>query len=426
MKVAILGHNPVGLELALFFDQIGASVVWMGSSDDLNKYDIFHRQGYNLSLLTGEHGLARLGHQPRFQSFEDYFHTYFKPLAEVLRQHQDLKNVEVESVNKRFLRPEEEITGRSRFLDLFRIRYSIDPKEFVEMQKNSNPEVYERLTSEMVHSLQSRVEMYEDVDLVINALERRVPRSLGTNGAALGEGRIQSEKLLYGERALQSLSALQQDDDVREVAIIGSGEQAALALIDLYPWLKKTLSARIFIMSAEANPFEGLRESSPPLYQQVLIVLDEMEKEYQGESNEFLGKLREWQELEDYIKAKKPRPVEPIPRLVFFSGHSVTAVDQLIDKKRLFLTLEKPDFREGLKQADNNVIELKTIGVDQILVLGGAQKKNIDSTLRLDEVGYFNIEMPSIWDHSRQIKLKNTVDKIEYEINRLFSPAHPH
>lgn len=426
MKVAILGHNPIGLELALYFDQIGASVVWMGANSDLNRYDSFCRSGYDLSWLTGPLGEARLGSIKTFENFEDYFKSYFRPLAEYLRDAQDLKLVEVESVNKRFLRSEEEIQGRSRFLDLFRIRYSVDPKEFVETQKNANPEVYERLTTEMLHSLQTRVEMYEDVDLVINALERRTPRSLGTNGAALGESRIKTEKLVYGDEALASIELLKKDNEMREVVIVGSGEQAALGLIDLHPWLKEFPSARLFIVSAEADPFEGLRTSSPKLYEKVRTVLDNQEAEYKEESNEFLAKLREWQELEDYIKVKKPRPAEPIPRLVFFSGHSVTAVDQLIDKRRLFLTLEKPEFRDGLKQPDNNVIELKTIGVDKILVLGGSEKKNIHSSLRHDEMGYFDIEMPSVWDQYRKEKLTKTLDKIEYEISRLFSPAQPH
>jgi hypothetical protein len=73
MKVAILGHNPVGLELALFFDQIGAAVVWMGTNSDLDRYDSFCRPGFNLSSLTGEQGLARLGKTQEFSSFEDYF-----------------------------------------------------------------------------------------------------------------------------------------------------------------------------------------------------------------------------------------------------------------------------------------------------------------------------------------------------------------
>ena len=426
MKVAILGHNPVGLELALFFDQIGASVVWMGTNLDLDRYDSFYRQGLDLSLLTGEHGLLRLGKNQSFDSFEDYFRKYFKPLAETLKQTQDIKLVDIESVNKRFLRTEEEIKGRSRFLDLFRIRYSMDPKEFVEAQKNNNPEVYERMTAEIIQSLQTKVEMYEDVDLVINALERLTPRSLGTNGDALGEKRIQSEKLVYGDQALASIAKLQEDDEIREVIIVGSGEQAALGLVELHPWLVKVPSARIFVVSAEEDPFTALKDSSPALYEKVHAVLFQQEAEYKDESDEFLSKLREWQELEDYIKAKKPRPAEPIPRLVFFSGHSVTAVDQLIDKKRLFLTLEKPDFREGHKQPDNNVIELKTIGADKILVLSGSQKKSVSSSLRVDEKGYFDIEMPSIWDQHRKTKLKKIVDEIEYEISRLFSPSSPH
>ncbi len=426
MKVAILGHNPVGLEIALYFDQIGASVVWMGTNEDLQKYDSLYRSGYDLSLLTGEQGMARLGATPELSSLDDYKNKYFSPLLSTLAQAQDVKVVEVESVNKRFIRKEEEIEGRSRFLDLFRVRYSIDPKDFVETQKEANPEVYERLTSEMMSSLQSRIEMYEDVDLVINAAERMIPRSLGTNGAALGENRIKTEKLLYGEMALASLDGLKTNNDIREVVIVGSGEQAAVALIELHPWLLKTPSGRIFVASAEADPFVGLKENSSELYSRVQLILEQQNEEYKIESDEFLAKLRDWQELEDYIKAKIPRPAEPVPRLVFFSGHSISAVDQLIDKKRLFLTLEKPDFRQGLKQPDNNGIDLKTIGADQILVLGGSQRKVLDQDLRENEVGYFKIEMPSVWDQTRKTKLKMILDKIEHEINTLFSPSRPH
>ena len=427
MKVAILGHNPVGLELALFFDEMGAAVTWLGTPDDLKKYDVFCREGFDFSSFTGETGLNYLDQKSlSFESFEDYLQKYFYPLRQKLNGKQDIKLVEVESVNKRYLRREEEIPGRSRFLDLFRIRYSVDPREFVDAQKEANPEVYERLNTEMIHSLQNRVEMYEDVDVVVNALERRIPRSLGTNGAALGELRIASDKLVYGEAALNGVSAMILDDEIREVAIVGSGEQAALALIDLHPWLMKTPSGRIFIMSAEADPFEALKESSPALYKKLSVILLQQEEELKHEGDDFISKLRDWQELEDYIKAKKPRPVEPIPRLVFFSGHSVSSVDQLIDKKRLFLTLEKPDFREGIKQSENNAIELKTIGADKILVLSGSDRKPIDANLRPDEKGYFSVEMPSVWDKNRKTLLKNTLEKTEYEISLLFSPSATH
>lgn len=426
MKVAILGHNPVGLELALFFDQLGASVVWMGQPDDLKKFESFCRTGYDFSLLTGEVGLSILNSKSSYYSFGEYQEKYFIPLVKTLAQKQEIKSVEIESVNKRYLRPEEEVQGRSRFFDLFRVRYTIDPKDFVADQKEANPEVYERLTAEMMQSLQNKVEMYIDVDIVVNALERRLPKSLGTNGAALGETRLQSDKIVYGEDVYAQIQGITEDNEIREVVIIGSGEQAALAVSDLHPWLVKTSNARIFVATAESDPFLHLKTQSPDLYVKMDKVFEQQEAEMKVETDIFLTKLREWQGLDDFIQAKKPKPIEPIPRLVFFSGHSVTAVDQLIDKKRLFLTLETPEFRVGLKQSENNQIDLKTIGADKILVLAGSKRKNIDSTLRPDEKGYFRIEMPSVWDKNRKTILKNIVEKTEYEISLLFSPSGTH
>ena len=137
-------------------------------------------------------------------------------------------------------------------------------------------------------------------------------------------------------------------------------------------------------------------------------------------------KLREWQSLDDFVQAKIQKPVEPIPRLVFFSGHNATAVDQLIDKRRLFLTLEKPDFRDGLRQPENNPLELKTIGADRILVANKMMKPKMDVHLALNEVGYFECELnlPNIsgaWKQDLE-RLKG----IEYEIFKLFSPADAH
>ena len=118
--------------------------------------------------------------------------------------------------------------------------------------------------------------------------------------------------------------------------------------------------------------------------------------------------------------------MEPIPRLVFFSGHNATAVDQLIDKRRLFLTLEKPDFREGLKQPENNQLDLKTIGVDRILVMNKLQRPKIETHLSQNEIGYFECE--SLLPNMKEAWAKDleNLKGIEHEIFKLFSPADAH
>ena len=148
-----------------------------------------------------------------------------------------------------------------------------------------------------------------------------------------------------------------------------------------------------------------------------------MDSEFEKEVNEFHHKLREWQELDDFIQAKKPKPVEPIPRLVFFSGHNATAIDQLIDKNRLFLTLEKPSYRPGLKHPDNNILELKTIGVDEVLIASPLKKPDIFIQLDADEVGYFTLA-PLLPTLKNKMSLElSQLKGITNEIFLLFSPA---
>ncbi len=148
------------------------------------------------------------------------------------------------------------------------------------------------------------------------------------------------------------------------------------------------------------------------------------EREFESEKEIFHTKLREWQELDDFIQAKKPKPVEPIPRLVFFSGHNATAVDQLIDKQRIFLTLEKPDFREGLVQIDNNQLELKTIGVDTIFVAARPQTSPIKNLSPVNEKGCFEIHPNEpFFSDAWSTDLEN-IKVIEDEIFKLFSPRN--
>ena len=424
MKLAILGSSPIALEAALRFHLHGASLTWFNFDEvEYESYFPFLKDSY--VTTAGKELLGDKFKAPTdFNSWKD---TYLLPLTEIIRSEQKIRPHQVVSVTKRYLAPSEELQGKSRFVDLFRIIFEMNPSDFIKEQEANNPETYERLTEEFKTSLQTKLEMYEDFDLVLDLRRASAPVSLSITGRALGENRVPKDHLKYGFEALSMARAVNKDaQDVREIALVGSGELAAEIVVSLTDWLKDPRS-RLFVVSEESWPFQKyLEQGEKAEVDKLNDVLIYMEGEFEKDVNEFHHKLREWQELDDFVQVKIPRPVEPIPRLVYFSGHNASAVDMLIDKRRLFLTLEKPDFREGNKHSDNNALELKTIGVDRILVANKNQKPVLETYLNPNETGHFGFDltMPNIegaWSKDLE-KLKG----IENEIFKLFSPAGAH
>ncbi len=420
MKLAILGSSPIALEAALRFHFHGASITLFAGSDEPVAWnpaeDAFTEHLGKRTLIETGVTMKKSG------SWEELKENYQKPLLNFLRQHQVVKDYDVVSVTKRFLGNDEEVPGKTRFYDLFRVIYEMNPHEFIQQQKETNPELYQRLSEEFMGSLQSTLEMYEDFDVVIDCRFPVETKTMAVNGRALGEKRINPEKVFYG---LSALKVMPQEND-REIAVVGSGALAAEVLTHLENWMKDP-RMNVFIVSTEAEPFKNFLEAGlPEVRTKIESILDMMEKDFLMEVEKFEKKLHDWQEMDDFIRAKYPRPAEPIPRLNFFSGHNVSAVDELIDRKRLFMTLEHPDFREGKKHPMNNQLELKTVGVDRIFVALDPVKKNISPSLRILERGFFDITpaFPNVkgaWERDLE-NLKG----IENEIFTLFSPAGTH
>lgn len=426
MKIAILGHSPLALEAALRFHLHGAALTWYIDQDD---FSLFKSQECTPTHFTSDLGISVLTemgatYTPRTFSWKEWQDRYERPLIDYLKAHQEIKFDEVVSVTKRFLAPREQIHGRSRFLDLFRVIHHVNPKDFIEEQKESNPETYERLTQEFINSLASTIEMYQDYDLVLDVRSDLGKASASVSGRALGESRP-TDKVLYALDALKAAQTMEPSSDLRELALIGSDSLSAEILLSLETWLKDQLS-RMFIVTTEEEPYSHFLASAAPASRGKLEELFKaIEAEFQKEIDTFTHKLREWQELDDFVQAKIPKPVEPIPRLNFFSGHNVTAIDELIDRKRMFLTLEKPEFRDGKKHPENNYLDLKTVGVDKILV---THAKRNDSIVQVDqeEPGFFSLlpTRPNIdcgWEKDL-MKLEG----IEDEIFKLFSPVDTH
>lgn len=409
MKLAIIGSSPQALETAVRFHLHGAALTWFNAEE----YEYEKDFPFQVSDYVTEQGLSLLNQKYQASDWQSWKEQYYKPLTVLLAQEQKVRPHTPISISKRYLAPTEQLKDKSRFYDLFRIIFQVNPQEFIREQAEQNPETFQRLTEELKSSLQSNLEMYEDFDVVIDLRRSTEAGSLAFSGRALGEGRVSKDQLLYGYEALRVARALNQDaGDVRELALVGSTPLAEEMIMALESWLKDQRS-RLFVVSSEAWPFEKATGKLAEIFQH-------LDQEFEQDVNTFHQQLREWQALDDFIQAKKPKPVEPIPRLVFFSGHNATAVDQLIDKRRLFLTLEKPDFREGHRHPDNNALELKTIGADRILVATALKKPLIETHLAADEAGYFNREIGN-WKNDLEL-----IKGIENEIFKLFSPAGAH
>ncbi len=426
MKLAILGNSPIALEAALRFHLHGAAFTWYMDTDDLS---LFSSPEYSSGSFTSDLGqsiLKELGlkYTPPEFSWDEWVANYKNPIVSYLKAHQEIRNDEVVSISKRFLAPGETINNRSRFLDLFRVIYKINPKDFIEEQKETNPETYQRLTEEFVRSLASSIEMYQDYDLVLDLRNDLSDASISISGRALGEGR-KSQKVLYALEALKTAKTLKPSPDVRELALIGADSLAGEILLALEEWIKEPRS-RLFIISHEASPFtnflENANSSTSGKLQQLFSDIDQG---FESDVNTFTRKLREWQELDDFVQVKIPRPTEPIPRINFFSGHNVSAVDELIDRNRMFLTLEKPEFRAGDKHPENNLPDLKTLGVDYVLV-AHARKDMAGIQLDHGEKGLFSLTpaRPNINGGWEKDLLQ--LEGIEDEIFKLFSPVDSH
>lgn len=423
MKIAILGHSPLSLETALRFHLHGAAITWFVDHDDFTLFQSPYVSAYEFTSEVGLGILAQLGLQysPKVFAWNDWINNYEKPLTNYLKAHQEIKTDEVISITKRFLAPGESISGRSRFLDLFRVIFRINPKDFIEEQIDSNPEIYQRLTEEFVTSLASSIEMYQDYDLILDFRSDLGKASAAVSGRALGEGRA-SSKVSYGLDALKSSTFMKPTPDLREICLIGSDSLAAEILLSLEDWIKESRS-RLFIVTTEEEPFaDFLIKAEAQSANRLNNIFADIEIEFKSEVDDFGHKLRQWQELDDFVQVKYPRPAEPIPRLNYFSGHNVSAIDELIDKKRMFVTLERPEFRNGKKHTENNYLDLKTIGVDHVLVAHA--KKNL-SLIQVDqdEPGYFGLtperlNIKAAWE-ADLLKLEG----IENEIFKLFSPV---
>ncbi len=443
MKLAILGSGPLALEAALHFDKLGAHVTLFsrgelgGMARRVNSFaseTSMEETWGELTSSVGREALSLNVDLDEIPSNEEYFRSYFSPLVALGSDSIIIKPGNVERVHKRFLSLSEEVPGKSRLHDLFRVVFSADPKKNILNQVESNPELFEKLGEDVLASLSESVESFEDFDLVIDStgtFEFTYPMG-PSNSYALNESRLSStSKTFYGRECLSNYSEVTKSS--KHIAIVGSGHLSALLLCELDLWLDEDSSRVVSLVTTEDRPFEnylaGNRESTLGIM--TTEVVSKYFSKLQTARRDYEKDLFEWRGLEPHIKAKKAAPKEPSCQLNIITASNVTSLDKLLDREGLFITCETSTFR---KSTDGLGEQISTFSCDAIFVCTGHRANNtIANGLRVENIGkgesisysepgYFTLTGVEAGKTSLSNGLKK-IPRIENEIMNFFSRA---
>ncbi|WP_417336031.1 hypothetical protein [Halobacteriovorax marinus] len=380
MKIAILGSGPLGLEAALHFDQLGAHVSLFsrgelgGMAKRVNAFASESSLEECWGEITSKHGRESLGLNIELSdipSNEEYFEKYFRPLVEKGSQSIIVKPGNVERVHKRFLSLNEEVPGKSRLHDLFRVVYSTDPEHSILNQVESNPEVFEKLGEDVLNSLNESVESFEDFDLVIDAsgIHSKANPIGPSQSFALNEEKLAAEtKTFYGRECLENYKDATASS--KHIVIVGDGHLAALLLCELDMWLEEDSERMVSLVTTQGQPFRDfLAEQENSTL--ALMTYENIQKYFeklQIARRKFEEDLFKWRDLEPHIKAKTPAPQEPKSQLNLITASNVTSIDRLLDREGIFVTCETTGFRSGAIESEE---QISTFACDSIFVCTG-------------------------------------------------------
>jgi hypothetical protein len=326
-----------------------------------------------------------------------YWENEIVPLIEYVEENGIALKGEVLRIHKRFLSDDEIIDNeRTRLADLFRVVYSVNPADAILKQVEENPEIFKQLGEEVVKSLHLPVESYIDFDLVIEATgSGKKLRMMGPGGVpALNENNLKNNSPFYYEKEIFSKFS---EKGLKSLVLIGEGPLAELTLMKLTPWLFAEDDRRLYWIRHTTTDITGLH------------IVKVSNKTFEKQKVVFENKLREWRDLDDFVKVKIPQPLEPVKKMTIYSGFNVTSVDKLLDQNQIFVTIESPEFRKDRSEQ----LELKTLPVDAVLVSQGYFPESVLKIgMAAIEPGYY--QMDSI----------SNLDEIEKEIMTFFSRAN--
>ena len=337
--------------------------------------------------------------------------------AEVLRFHP--KEI-CFHVQKSSLSQDEEIPGHGRFYDLFRIVYEQQySQEFLrtfqlsqkatthtshsveDVTTRTPGQIEDKVTSHPLTGLSERdrehllqpLETFVDVDMVIDTLGLR--RS--NHRAPLLNENSPTVKGLVSVGKLPNLKQL------KNLAYVICSEACLEFLPPLVSWAMEE-GNQLFLVARSFAPVEN--------HPRWLALISKEKDYFERQKVRFEERIAQWKSLEDYERAKCPRPSEPSPKLQLFRGHWPLGMDYLSDRQQAFLSLERPPFRGGE--------DLKTLPVDHVLFEEGLSTDRDSSfscfEIRPKEIGYFTLG-PQQGPQDNKHRVKSLLQ----EINRLFS-----
>lgn len=373
MKMAIIGSGPQALFCARHFDHLGAHVT------------LFQRGplGGNITFLKERFPAFPVVFNNEVLAACDFFEKELVALVSEIEAREIPQVGNVLRVHKRFLHPDEAVPGRTRLHDLFRVIYSTNPQETILKQLEENPEFFKQLGDEVINSLHRPVESFADFDIVIEASGLGAnPNPMGAGKAhALNENNLKDSSLIYYEKDIFTKLDLK---DKKNIILIGEGVSQRLALLHMKEWLLRDPTHSLhWVTYTKARKACGVDW----LDSQIDALLEEIQARFDKNKEQFEIKLRQWRDLDDFVKVKIPKPVEPVPLLVIYEGYDVTSVDRLLDTKGVFATIESPDFRAN----SNKQSDMMTLSADALCVARSFKEEKLAEGLNLEEPGYYRM-----------------------------------
>ena len=386
MKIGIIGGGPLAIEMSLRLTTLGAEVSIFSPSLG-GKTKLFEEENLSVKstekmtgtwseitthagrkVLTDQNGESNdaLFDTELTPSISEYWEKYLKPLSKFIQKKVTHIRGTVLRVHKRFLDLDEEIEGRTRLFDLFRVVYLINPNEDSFSEKSLDKKTLDSLGDDVINSLKTPMEQFNDFDIVIDASGvLGNPKKMGPSSTlALNESSLSlKEKVFYGIESFKSL--LPSKENIKKLTIIGSGESSGKLLLNVKDLIEKE-SMQVSLVTTEDEAFQKILKNpkQDSFLKELNDFLEERKVSFENKRTSFEKSLREWRDLEDYMKAKIPRPQEPSKNPAFFCGFNATSVDKLIDREEVFVTIEDAPFR-------GNSNSIKTISCDKVAVLTG-------------------------------------------------------
>lgn len=308
-------------------------------------------------------------------------------------------------VGKRYLRPGELKNASSRFADLFRVVFEVSIDQIQEMGS---------LTEDMKASLNKSYQSFEDFDLVINTTKTKMP-TMAPAMMAIGEEDIPSEFFT------------KEISPHENVTLFAQGIKGVREFLELRTQQKEKPFS-LDILFEDDDGFQGVLGSLiPTLKEELLKELDQLKNEDLEREKHYQDRLHEWDQMDDFVKAKLGKPQKEENPVNFFPGVSVSSANYIADQNKVFISFLSNDF-----SIDEDQKKLKTIGTDRI-VLGKEKNVSYDLVSALEvnplderpisqEVGYFNYFAKDTFALDYLAHLKKQEEQIFNEIYRLFSP----